>query len=198
MAGRAVHRGTPFNHAGNSLHGVGMREHAAASGMTSTVLPQYESEKGGYRNADGTGTPLQHQKGNPPDARREVARGTNLESSDHGNQNDPRSNGKGVILDGQNEYRAGYQEPAERKGVMDSPVPAAAPIFDADNILIEDRAHMGRRGENQANDNILAIGGVLSRGMESTSRPSDHDEEELIHDDELTGRQQESVKHETE
>ena len=163
MASRAVHHGTPFNHAGNSPHGAGVREAAAGRGMHSTVLPQYESETGGYRRIPGTGTPVEHQKGNPPDARREVAHGTNLESSDHGNQNTPEQPA-GVLVPGKPSYENGYMP--RDAAQLDSPVPRGAPQFDTGFIREEDAKHAGRGNERTANPDLVAIGGVMSRGME--------------------------------
>lgn len=174
MAKGRTHVGTPFNHAGNSPHGVGVAGAARDRGMSSTVLPQYESEKSGYRDIPGSGTPYQSERGNPPDARREVARGTNVEASDHGNQNDPEKPG-GVLVPGNPNYGNGYSPAAAP--TLDSPVPRAAPVFDTGEIRTEDRAHMGKRNEVTANDRLVEIGGVMSRGMEEGSLPGGEDSE---------------------
>lgn len=189
-------RGTPVRHvssAGTRNQGMG---HGTPKGMDGTVHKDYASDNRGYAQNPRGGTPYHSQDGNDAQARRVVEHSTNAESSDHGNQNNPISNGKGVILDGANRYEHGY-EPADRR-TLDSPVPEHAPVFDTGFIQREDAAHAGRGNEGTARDNILEIGGVLSRGMEGTSKASDRDEGELTHDDRLRGRQGESRTHEKE
>lgn len=174
-------RGTPYHHvsaAGTAHQGV----KAGLKGMEGTTPSEYSSDKRGYQSDPRSGTPYQSQRGNGPEYRREVARGNNLESADHGNQNDPASNGVGVMLDGANEYSRGYTPRDER--TLDSPVPAHAAIFRPGFIKTEDEAHAGTGNERTARDNILEIGGVMSRGMVGTSS-SRGPETELMEDDDM-------------
>jgi hypothetical protein len=178
-----VHRGTPYRHVGpNETNRQGMEHGSKPGGMDGTSKSQFGSEKGGYRDehVSGHGTPYQSRDGNPADAKRLVERSVSAESSDHGDQNDPHSNGPSVMLD-VGDYTSGYAPRIEH--TLDSPVPEHAPIFDRRTIRQEDRAHAGMRNEQTATDNILEIGGVLSRGQVGSS--SRHGPEtELLQDDE--------------
>jgi hypothetical protein len=80
-----------------------------------------------------------------------------------GDQSDPASNGRGVIFDKADDYNRGYGP--QDKPTMDSPVPRDAPVFDAGFIPIEDAAHMGRGSdaEGTASDDLMKVGGVMSR-----------------------------------
>lgn len=199
MKGSTV-RGTPVRHVTVGARGEGERA-GKPSGMEGTVHEQYSSDKRGYQSDSRSGTPYHSEDGNPPNSRREVIRSTNAESSDHGNQNDPHSNGPGVMLD-VGDYGTGYAPRDEP--TMDSPVPRHAPVFGTGFIETEDRAHMGKGAENQARDDLLKIGGVMSRGMVGTSGKNAPEDEFVGDADEgretrATNTQpQGSVKHERE
>lgn len=174
-------RGTPVHHI-DARGGEGQRGGEKPNGMVGTVHEQYDSDRRGYQSDPRGGTPFNSERGNPPGARREVARGTNLESADHGNQNDPHSNGQSVMLDTHG-YERGYM-PKEEGGVMDSPVPGHAARFDTTTVHEEDRAHLGTGLEDLAgkNNDLRDLDGVMSRGIMGTSKPT-APEKELIEDD---------------
>jgi hypothetical protein len=174
-------RGTPYHHV-NATGGQGQRGGSPAENRGSTVHEEFRGD-GINTQTRTNATPYRSERGNPPGARREVERSTNAESADHGNQNDPHSNGPTVMLD-THDAADGWM-PREEGGVMDSPVPAHAPVFDAAFIPTEDRAHMGSGNESVANTNLVEIGGVMSRGTDSVSHPGE-DEFELTRDDTLT------------
>jgi len=189
-----VHRGTPYHHIGNkgTAH-EGMEHGAKPRGYEHTSRDaegrpgaDYRSDTRGYQHSDRSGTPYNSQNGNSDEYRRLVTRDAHGNvTSEHGiNHNDPRDNGKGVIFDGANRYEEGYMPKPER--TMDSPVPEHAPWFGAEFIAKEDRAHAGSGIEHTATDDLLSIGGVMSRGMVGTS--SRHGPEtELMQDDEMHG-----------
>lgn len=179
MRGSSV-RGTPYHHISNTAH-EGIKA-GTPKGMKGTVPDGY-AEPGIHTGPQGPGTPYHSQAGNGPETRRVVAHGTNVESSDHGNQNSPESNGKGVIFDGANDYNAGFMPHAEAP--IDSPVPRHAPGFDTRSIREEDRAHVGTRNEG-ALESLIDGKGVMSRGMDTVSRSSEP-ETELIKDDVFRG-----------
>lgn len=191
MRGSTV-RGTPIHHIGNTAHegvkpGV-PKGYESEDGGARTTHEQYRSDKRGYQRAPNDGTPYHSEAGNGPEFRREVVRSTNAESSDHGNQNDPRSNGPTVLLDTHGPME-GFM-PRESGGVMDSPVPAHAARFDAGTMHEEDEAHLGSGLEHLAgakvNNDLRRLDGVMSRGLDSTSHPGE-DEFELTRDDTLKG-----------
>lgn len=197
-----VHRGTPYHHVTDTAHqgiapgrpreqGTGER----GKTMTHTTMEPYRSDTRGYQSDPRSGTPYHSDAGNGPEYKRTVEQSTDAESADHGNQNDPKTNGRGVVFDGANSYERGYSPHSEP--TMDSPVPGHAPVFDTRTVREEDRAHVGMRNESAATDDILKIGGVMSRGMRGTSTPEGA-EDELIGDDVLRDHYQESVKHEKE
>lgn len=188
MAKGQVVRGTPVHHigpAGTAHEGVGAR---TPHGFKGTQPEEYTSDERGYQAGRDHGTPYHSREGNGPEARRVVAQGTNVESSDHGNQNDPRTNGKGVVLDGANNPERAFSPPHAR--AMDSPVPEHAPEFDPSFIPHEDRAHLGsgieHLGGASVNNDLRRLKGVMARGMDSTSHPNE-DEQELTRDDTLRG-----------
>lgn len=181
---RNVVRGTPYHHI-DAKGGQGQRGGEPAENQGSTVHAQFR-EDGINTETRARSTPYHSEAGNPPGARREVLRSTSAESSDHGNQNDPRSNGSGVVLDGADSYERGFQPPHEP--TTDSPVPRDAPWFDTRTIREEDVAHLGEGtggSENASSTDLRELGGVMSRGMIGTSKKSDKDEGELTKDDTL-------------
>lgn len=183
MRGSSV-RGTPVRHI--KVDGLEDTREGKPDGMVGTVHKQFDSDRRGYQSDPRGGTPYHSDDGNPADARREVLRSTNAESSDHGNQNDPHSNGPTVALDTHGPME-GFM-PRENGGVLDSPVPAHAAQFDAGTMHEEDEAHLGSGLEHLAgakvNNDLRELDGVMSRGMDSTSHP-DEDELELTRDDTL-------------
>jgi hypothetical protein len=176
----SVHRGTPVNHIHSG--GAGIRP-ATPKGFDGTQPKQFESEKSGYRDehATGHGTAYGSVAGNPGDAR-VASQGRYGVSPGAGgvDMNNPAANGKGVVLDGANEYANGYR-PRDEK-LIDSPVPTDAPVFDPSFIGTEDRAHAGSGNEGTARDNLLEIGGVMSRGQVGSSSRNGP-ENELLQDD---------------
>jgi hypothetical protein len=176
-------RGTPYTH--KTVHGLeDSRGNGSPSENRGSTVHEQFREQGINTERRVQATPYSSENGNPADARREVLRSTNAESSDHGNQNDPRSNGHGVVLDGANSYERGYQPP--HAPALDSPVPRDAPWFETTTIREEDRAHLGHGvgGDENAQDSLLACNGVMSRGLDSVSHPGES-ETELTRDDTL-------------
>lgn len=190
-------RGTPVRHITNTA-----REGIAPGtpkGMSGTVNKQFEGDqKGNRQEGVASGTPYTSKAGNSDEfMRRRPTTGAIAADDQVGADfNNPRSNGNGVILDGISRD-SGYTPQPER--AMDSPVPSDAPTFDPSFIRQENLAHLGQgQGASpaQAADEILNIGGVLSRGMRGTSSSS-RPEDELTDDDRLTGNTG-SVPHEKE
>jgi hypothetical protein len=136
------------------------------AGYTGTVNNQYKGESATPRG----GTPYTSRDGNPPGAKRVASHGAKMgeviDTATGENFSNPLSNGVGVVL-GQITREADYfPQPA---GVMDSPVPNGAPTFRAGSMRAENVAHLGQgigAAPSQASDEILKIGGVMSRGME--------------------------------
>lgn len=164
MKGSTV-RGTPYHHVGNTAR-EGMKA-GTPKDMEGTSPRGMSSDNRGYQPNPRGGTPYHSDDGNSDEYKRQVAHGTNLESSDHGNQNDPRSNGAGVMLDA-NGMDRGFSPRPER--TMDSPVPGHAPEFDTGFIQEENRKHLGS-GNERGNEDLVKGGGVMSRGMKNVSRP---------------------------
>lgn len=177
---RSIVRGTPYTHVKvGGLEGARAGEPKGADGQT--TVKQYRGT--GMSTAQSSrGTEYHSVNGNPADARREVSRSTNTESSDHGNQNDPASNGPTTLLD-VGPLAGGSVAPLH--ATTDSPVPQNAPLFEPGWIAEEDRAHLGTGNERGA-EGLVAAGGVMSRGMVGTSK-SGAGEEELTTDDTLPG-----------
>lgn len=149
--------------------------------MEGVIPKQYRGD-----HAPGHGTPYRSEAGNGPEYSRTVSSDKygKVDSPESGDQSNPKVNGNGVILDEMG--RAQGYTPRSRM-TMDSPVPTDAPIFDTSTIRQENIAHLGRgKGVSEAmvNDDLDAIGGVMSRGIEGHSTPSGG-EDELIEDDTL-------------
>lgn len=182
MARNSV-RGTPYHHVGTGqTRSEGMRPGLPMGSDGETTMRQYRGT--GMDTKQGPGTPYRSERGNSDEFSRTVEQSTNAESSDHGNQNDPASNGDGVVLDGANRYGNGFSPRAAP--TLDSPVPGHAPVFDTGFVETEDKAHLGSGNAGGADD-LINGGGVMSRGMVGTSKSSDRDETELTHDDTLRG-----------
>lgn len=167
LASKVVH-GTPINHVGPAGAFIGGREGYSpgkpAGNERSTVNEAYASDNRGYAPNPNGGTPYNSELGNPDEACR-VAQGTGrygVVLSENGqDHNDPKANGKGTILDGANRYANGYMPKAAP--MLDSPVPRNAPVFDGSFIPAEDAAHEGSGNEAGARDDLIKVGGVLSR-----------------------------------
>lgn len=176
-------RGTTFN-----TNRAGLREGMNAgkpNGMSGTVNRQYEGDQSGNRQEGvSTGTPYVSTNGNPAEAKRVVSSDKygHVESNWQGDMNNASSNGNGTVFDGIDKGN-GYSARAER--AMDSPVPGRAPMFEGRTIAQENAAHLGS-GVPRAmiEDNLDAIGGVMSRGMDPVDKPTDS-AESLLEDDTL-------------
>jgi hypothetical protein len=163
-------RGTPFTKIGPSGNS-GFRQ--GGGNADNTVGTQYRGS--GINTAPNErGTPAQYAHGNPGDAMRVVSRDRYGKVIDDaaGDQANPAANGTGVILNG---------DPP--RDMLDSPVPMKAPMFDEGFIAKEDRAHLGG-GNEEGMRSLIEGGGVMSRGMVGTSKPSGA-EDELTTDDTL-------------
>ncbi len=178
-------RGTPVRHISNTAR-EGMMA-GKPSGMSGTVNKQFEGDqKGNRQEGVARGTPYESRDGNSDEFMRTRSQGKYgmVMDAAAGDQADPRDNGNGVILDGMSR-EAGYTPMSER--TMDSPVMEGAPTFDTRTIRDENIAHLGQgigARPSQAADDILNIGGVMSRGMVGTSTPQGG-EDELVEDDVL-------------
>lgn len=181
-------RGTPVRFIGPAGSGVigggheGFRQGSHLPGMSGTVNRQFEGDQSSQPNAR-SGTPYQDREGNPDEFKRVASHGPKggVVISENGlNHNDPASTGAGVILASQG---PGHMNNPAGAPAMDSPVPAHAPQFQTEAMVAENRAHLGT-GNEIATGTLLEVGGVMSRGMDSTSKPSGG-EGELLEDDDL-------------
>jgi hypothetical protein len=179
--------GTPF-HSIKASNSQGMMHGAKPSGMSGTVNRQFEGDQRINREEGiSTGTPYQSQDGNGPETKVTRSHGLygDVETPSAGNQASPTSNGNGVILDGIDRARDYTAKP---RPAMDSPVPEGSqkPQDNASIKLNEIRNGQGKYwgADDAIEDNIVAAGGVLSRGMENVSRPGES-ETELLEDDYL-------------
>jgi hypothetical protein len=128
--------------------------------MSGTVDKQFEGDQKGNRQVEGEtgaryGTPAHSVKGNPPNARREHDTGAHK-----GGENAKEAGG---ILG---------LERAER--TMDSPVPEGAPHFDDGKVRTLNEIAAGE-GAHTSHDDIDAIGGVMSRGMDEHGESGDNE-----------------------
>jgi hypothetical protein len=140
-----------------------------------TVPDRFEGDQRGNRQveadngwpANKLGSTYNSDPGNPGDASRTRLAdryGKNVSGAGPIDQNDPKANGNGVILDGMNRGK-GYEPPTMR--TTDSPVRDDAPFFDTSTIREENLAHLGRGegvSDDLVEDDLVRIdGGVLSR-----------------------------------
>jgi hypothetical protein len=179
-----THVGTPVNSIKAPLN-QGMRA-GTPSGMQGTVNRQFQGDQRGNRQEGiSTGTPYVSRDGNSPEARRVASQGHYghvVDTATREDMNDPRSNGDGVVLDGMSQD---YGDPTH-KPTMDSPVPTHAPVFQTRHILEENAAHLGsgsgKTAPNAANarDNLLNVGGVMSRGMVTTHKAHQSRDEAIL------------------
>jgi hypothetical protein len=164
-------RGTPINSI-KAPNNQGMMA-AKPKGMSGVVNRQFEGEQATNRANGNTGTPYNSQDGNGPESKRVRSSDKYGKVRDHnGDQNNPADNGNGVILDDITRESGYNPKDAE---AMDSPVPRGSPEFNTRTIEQENLAHLGQgigAVPAMAGDDILAIDGVMSRGMIGTSRPT--------------------------
>jgi hypothetical protein len=172
-------RGTPYIKLGGTEGGSAGKP----AGYTGTVGPQYGRDIIDTRGQGGT--PYQSTNGNPATAKRVVSADLygKVMSNQQGNANDPNNNGGGVVLDS---VTTDYEDPAIQPA-MDSPVPGSAPMYQTANIVSVNQARMGSNmSPAHAKDDLLALNGVMSRGMDNISKPGEA-ETELTDDDTLPG-----------
>jgi len=171
----STHRGTPVTSVkASNTQGMGAGKPAGYSGTSRDRNPgaSFTSDTRGYQSSRESGTPYHSQDGNGPETRRLVTRDAHGRVPDHGIvHNDPASNGAGVIFDGANNREAGYQPP--RHPMIDPPVPEHAANFKPEWIQQENRAHLGTGLEHLADEGLAELGGVMSRGMVGTTKPTD-------------------------
>jgi len=166
-----VVRGTPTNHVGPAGALIGGREGYSPgkpAGLEGTQPSGFTAEQSGYRPNPRGGTAYNSDLGNPDEASR-VAEGTGRYGKviSEGGQDHKNfaSNGDGVVLDKMSKDSA---DPAHQP-TLDSPVPRHAPIFETDNIIAENIAHLGKGSgptapnDDMGRDDLMKIGGVLSR-----------------------------------
>lgn len=181
---RTVIRGTPYISRSGGNEGMRAGQPSGADGQT--TLKQYRGT--GMSTTQGPGTPYNSQAGNPADARRIVSAAEygKVMSGGAGNLNDPKSNGSGVLLDGTG---AGDYASPRAAAAMDSPVPGNAPMtMEGDSIVTRNSIALGRGAPAAgARDDILALNGVLSRGMVQKSSSSNPDIFALTKDDDYPG-----------
>jgi hypothetical protein len=104
-------------------------------------------------------------------------------SGSQGNANDPSNTGSGVLLDS---VSSDYEDPTIQPS-MDSPVPGNAPMYQTSDITSVNQARLGSNmSPAHAKDDLLALGGVMSRGMEGIDKSTDT-EDKLTRDDTLPG-----------
>lgn len=153
-------RGTPVRHISGGKEGIAP---GVPANMSGTVSRQFESDNRGYQSNPQGGTRYHSDAGNPGDAMREVvrdARGLHTDSTGTAH-NDPKSNGNGVLFDGMS--RANAQSPIAAPAI-DGPVPGDAPVFDPHDMVVENRAHLGRSASaGPISDTLLEGDGVMSR-----------------------------------
>lgn len=178
MRGTSV-KGTPYISKSSSEGGNAGKP----AGYTGTVGPLYGRDIIDTRKQGGT--PYQSTNGNPATTRRVVSADTygRVMSGSAGQMNDPLSNGNGVVLDS---VSSDYEDPTISPS-MDSPVPGNAPMFQTSNLLTITQMRMGSNmSPAHAKDDLVALGGVMSRGLDTISKPGES-EMELTTDDTLPG-----------
>lgn len=155
-------------------------------GYEGVVNRQYQGDQSGNRQTGvNTGTPYNTRNGNGPESKRVASsdkHGIVIDTQTGVDLNEPTSNGNGVILDGMT--RESDYTP-RGAAAMDSPVPQGSPTFEAGAMRAENIAHLGKgkgAAASQAGDVLLAIGGVMSRGIAGTTKASDSSTA-LIEDD---------------
>lgn len=156
-------------------------------GMDGQTTPaQYRGT--GMSTTQGPGTPYRSEAGNPANAKRVVSASDygRVMSGGAGNLNDPNSNGTGVLLDGTG--GADYASPNHR-GYPESPVPGNAPAtMEGDSIVTRNSIALGKGAPAAgARDDILALNGVLSRGMVQKTTSRDPSDAQLTRDDDFPG-----------
>ena len=176
---RTVVRGTPYTSRSGGNEGMRGGQPAGADGQT--TMKQYRGT--GMSTTQGPGTPYNSLTGNPADARRVVSSDKYgmVQSNAQGNANSPVNNGAGVLFDGTG---GDYASPAHH-ATMDSPVPGRAPAtMEGESIVTRNQIALGKGAPAAgARDDILALNGVLSRGMVQKTSTSDGDIAQLTRDD---------------
>lgn len=181
---RTVVRGTPYTKiggSGNNSSGIAPGSPKGADGQ-STLSPYRGT---GMSTTQGPGTPFRSEAGNGAEAKRVVSadRYGKVMSNQQGDANMPMNNGNGVVLDS---VSSDYEDPTHQPA-LDSPVPGNAPLFQTDKIVSVNQARLGSNmPAAAAKDDLLALGGVMSRGMVQKSTPGGA-ETELTDDDTLPG-----------
>jgi hypothetical protein len=184
---RSIVRGTPYTHITSQTANQGIRAGIPKGSDGQTTMEQFRGT--GMSTAQSArGTPYHSEAGNPDEARRQAShdRYGHVIDDAAGNQADPRVNGSGVVFDGSHNVMNGNMPPPAE--TFDSPVSRDAPVFDPGFMVEENREHLGHGSgvtapnRAQSEHDLLAVGGVMSRGMVSTSTP-DGDEHQLIQDD---------------
>lgn len=175
---RTVVRGTPYTHIASPSANQGF----SPSTPGKTVQPQFQG--GGINTQANTqGTPYNSGRGNPDETRRVVSSDKygKVMSNSQGDANDPKNNGDGTVLDNMTvDYASASPQPT-----LDSPVPGGAPAFDVGEIIPVNKARLGSgMPDAAARDDLLNLGGVMSRGMLGTSKPG-QPETALTDDDTL-------------
>lgn len=176
---RTIIRGTPYisRSGGNEGQRAGMPK--GSDGQT--TMQQYRGT--GMSTTQGPGTPYHSQVGNPANARRVVSADAygKVMSNSQGDANSHLNNGSGVVLDG---VASDYQSPPHHP-YADSPVPGNAPAtMEGESIVTRNAIALGKGAPAAgARDDILALNGVLSRGMEQKTSYSVKDERQLTRDD---------------
>lgn len=181
---RNITRGTPYTHIQAGSGGIAPGQPKGADGQT--TMRQFRGT-GMDTTQSARGTPYTSRAGNPGDAKRTASQGKYGAVIDAvaGDQGNHLSNGSGVVFDGATEVSNGYMPGGA--AALDSPVPASAPQFDPGQVIVENLAHLGKgQSPKLVDGNLVEIGGVMSRGLVSTSK-SGAGEEELTTDDTLPG-----------
>lgn len=175
-------RGTPVTSISRNNGQGWLSPGAKPAGYSGTVNKQFEGDqKGNNQVGIASGTPYQTASINDDIQPAPNRSKYGIVLSENGmNMADPKQNGNGVLFDGVSREH-GYLAPDAH--TMDSPVPQGAPHFDTRTIAQENIAHLGVGAvPGREADDILSIGGVISRGMDGTSH-ANGGEMELLEDD---------------
>jgi hypothetical protein len=162
--------GTPF-HSIKASNSQGMMHGAKPSGMSGTVNRQFEGDQKINREEGiSTGTPYQSRDGNGPETIITRSHGLyGMVIGESGDNQNPKDNGNGVILDGIDRARDYTAKPRPN---LDSPVPEGSqkPQSNASIKLNEIRNGEGKYwgADDVIEDHLLKANGVMSRGLDNT------------------------------